>query len=168
MRVEEINRWDVGNICKHWDEGRTHPETPHVPMGMVGRFKRTVGEKKYVQPLAIRSVSGLEYRLWMYHMLTEYERVGVKAGPVFWRPKKKLTDPVARVRVRDINLLLHPVLLRIRARLSDLIREDVNVEDEYSSSHSLKRGATGQAQNMDVPTEVSRVPGQVTQYLVRL
>ena len=154
MRGEEINRIDVGIVRKHWDEGRTHPEAPHVPLGMVGRFKRTVGEKKYVQPLAIRSESGLEYRLWMYRMLTEYAQVGVKAGPVFRRVKKKATDGVARARVGDMNLLLHPVLLRIQARLPDLIGEEVNVEDEYSVSRSLKRGATAQARNKDIPQDV--------------
>jgi hypothetical protein len=154
MRGEELNRIDIGVIRKHWEEGRTHPEAPHVPMGMVGRFKRTVGEKKYVQPLAIRSLSGLEYRLWMYRMLVEYERSGIKAGPVFRRTKKKATDAVMRARVGDMDLLLHPLLLRVQARLPGLIGEDVNVEGEYSVSRSCKRGATAQARNQGIPTDV--------------
>lgn len=33
----------------------THPDVSHVPLGMIGQFKRTVGEKLYIQPLAVRS-----------------------------------------------------------------------------------------------------------------
>jgi hypothetical protein len=132
MRGKEINRIDVGIVRKHWDEGRTHPEPPHVPLGMVGRFKRTVGEKK----------------------------VGVKAGPVFRRAKKK-TDAVAIARAGDMNLLLHPVLLRIQARLPDLIGEDVNVEDEYSVSCSMKRGATAQLRQTTAGSSTSVQEGRI-------
>jgi hypothetical protein len=66
MRGEELNRLDIGIIRKHWTEAVNHPKIAHVPLGMVGRFKRTVGEKMYIQPLTLRSKSGLEYGLWMY------------------------------------------------------------------------------------------------------
>jgi hypothetical protein len=45
MRGEELNRLDLRIIRKHWSDAINHPETSHVPLGMVGRFKRTVGEK---------------------------------------------------------------------------------------------------------------------------
>lgn len=55
MRGEELNRLDIGIIRKHWKEAVSHPEVGHVPLGMVGRFKKTVGEKMYIQPLAVIS-----------------------------------------------------------------------------------------------------------------
>jgi hypothetical protein len=61
MRGEEIVRIDVGVIRKHWRDALTHPDEPHIPLGMAGRFKRQVGEKAYIQPLALGSESGLQY-----------------------------------------------------------------------------------------------------------
>jgi hypothetical protein len=154
MRGEELNRLDLGIIRKHWNEAVNHQDVAHVPLGMVGRFKRTVGEKMYIQPLAIRSRSGLEYRLWMHRMICCYAHFGVVSGPVFRRQKKKASDKIERARVGDINLILHPALVRVQARLPHLIGEGSKVEDEYSTSRSFKRGATAQARNMDIPKDV--------------
>jgi hypothetical protein len=154
MRGEELNRLDIGIIRKHWNEAVNHPDEAHVPLGMVGRFKRTVGEKMYIQPLAIKSKSGLEYRLWIHRMIKEYERAGIVSGPVFRRPSKRATDKVERARIGDVNLLFHPALVRIQASQPNLISEDSKVEDEYSASRSFKRGATAQARNMDIPRDV--------------
>jgi hypothetical protein len=154
MRGEELNRLDIGIIRKHWKEAINHQEMAHVPLGMVGRFKRTVGEKMYIQPLAIKSKSGLEYRLWMFRMLSQYAAVGIASGPVFRRSARRQTDKVERARVGDINLILHPALARVQARQPNLIGEDTKVEEEYSASRSFKRGATAQARNMDIPKDV--------------
>jgi hypothetical protein len=62
MRGEDIVCIDIGITQKHWKEGQSHPEEPHVPLGMVvGRFKRQIGGKFYIQPLALVSDSGLQY-----------------------------------------------------------------------------------------------------------
>jgi hypothetical protein len=53
-------RIDIGVMRKHWKEALAHPEEPHVPLGMSGRFKRQVGEKMYIQPLALVSDPGLQ------------------------------------------------------------------------------------------------------------
>jgi hypothetical protein len=155
MRGEELNRLDIGIIQKHWKEAVNHPEIAHVPLGMVGRFKKMVGEKMYIQPLAVRSVSGLEYRLWMFRMIVEYgPRSGVTTGPVFWRCRHQQTDKIEWARIGDINLLFHPELLRVQVSQPNLIGKHAKVEDEYSTSRSFKRGATAQARNMDIPQDV--------------
>ena len=133
MRGEELNRLDIGVIRKHWRDAVTHQDVSHVPLGMIGRFKRTVGEKLYIQPLAVRSKSGLEYRLWMERMLEEYGKIGVGSGPVFRRPRKCQNAKVERARVGDINSLLHPALARVQARLPNLIEESAKVEEVYSA-----------------------------------
>jgi hypothetical protein len=83
MRGEGLVRVDIGVIRKHWRDALTHPEEPHVPLGMAGRFKRQVGEKVYVQPLALESTSGLQYRLWMHRALQEHGKAGAFDGPMF-------------------------------------------------------------------------------------
>ena len=154
MRGEELNRLDLGIIRKHWNSAVNHIVAPHVPLGMVGRFKKTVGEKMYIQPLAISSYSGLEYRLWMFRMIREYETIGINSGPVFRRVKRRPTDKIERSKVGEINLLLHPALARVQARLPTVISEDTKVDEEYSASRSFKRGATAQARNRDIPKDV--------------
>jgi hypothetical protein len=63
LRGEEIVRMDLGAIRKHWDEAMEHPDAPHVPLMLAGRFKREIGEKLFCQPLAPESKSGLKIRL---------------------------------------------------------------------------------------------------------
>lgn len=154
MRGEEINRIDLGVIRKHWAEAMEHPEEPHVPLGMVGRFKRTIGEKMYVQPLAIKSASGLKYRLWMFRMIEEYARVGIETGPIFRVKSKSGAKKFERAKVGDLDGLFLPLLSRVQTTKPHLIGSDVDVEDEYSTSRSLKRGATAQARNKQIPSDV--------------
>ena len=67
-----MNWLDIGIIRKHWDTAINHPEEAHIPLEMVNWFKRTVEEQVYVQPLAIKSNSGLEYCMWMFRMMRKY------------------------------------------------------------------------------------------------
>ena len=154
LRGEEANRMELGVIRKHWLEAISHREKPHVPLGMVGRFKRQVGEKMFIQPLTVRSVSGLEYRLWMYRMITEFDRQGIQTGPVFRVTDKKDPRQYKRAKVGDLDSLLYPLLRRVQEIHPDFIGEEVNVEDEYSVSRSLKRGATSQVRNQQIPQDV--------------
>jgi hypothetical protein len=58
MRGEEINRLDLGIIRKHWGKAISHPEAPHIPLSMIGRFKQTVGEKKIHSTLGCQIRAG--------------------------------------------------------------------------------------------------------------
>jgi hypothetical protein len=157
MRGEEMVRVDVGLIRKHWADGLAHPEEAHVPLAMAGRFKRQVGEKVYVQPLALESESGLQYRLWMHRTLQEYARIGVVDGPVFRAAIKKPGQAVGgykRARVGDMNMVFIPLLLRVQEKYPETIGQDVQVEEEYSALRSFKRGATSQARIKEIPPDV--------------
>ena len=154
LRGEEITRIDLGVIRKHWDDAMNHSEAPHVPLGMVGRFKRKVGEKMFIQPLALKSDSGLEYRLWMFRALTEYGREGIDKGPVFRVQSGRLGDKLKRAKVGDLDTMIRPLLERVRQSYPDLIEADVDIDDEYSASRSFKRGATSQATNKEIPKVV--------------
>ena len=87
-------------------------------------------------------------------MIREYETIGINSGPVFRRVKRRPTDKIERSKVGEINLLLHPALARVQARLPTVISEDTKVDEEYSASRSFKRGATAQARNRDIPKDV--------------
>jgi hypothetical protein len=156
MRGEEMVRVDIGLIRKHWAEALAHPEEGHLPLAMVGRFKRQVGRKVYVQPLAMESESGLQYRLWMYRTLQEYAGIGVVDGPVFRVTVKKQGQGAGfkRARVGDLSLVFIPLLLRVQEKYPETITPNVQVEEEYSAGRSFKQGATSQARIKEIPPDV--------------
>jgi hypothetical protein len=150
LRGEEIPQIEVGGIRKYWNEAVNH-EVPHVPLTLIGRFKRTTGEKLYVQPLAVRSDSGISYRKWMERALKMYELAGITSGPMFRSVKR---GKVVRSSVGDLNGLFFDILKRLQFRNPEILSPDVKVEDEFSVRRSLRRGSTTQAQNVGVPKEV--------------
>jgi hypothetical protein len=50
--------------------------------------------------------------------------------------------------------MLHGTLERVQKRWASVIPDDVVVKDEYSVYRSLRRGATAEAQNAQIPTSV--------------
>mmetsp|Transcript_39832 Transcript_39832/g.59084 ORF Transcript_39832/g.59084 Transcript_39832/m.59084 type:complete len:150 (+) Transcript_39832:2355-2804(+) len=100
----------------------------NVPLALVGRFKQTNGALKvYIQPLALRTSSGIEIEKWMARTLREYELVGVKTGPMFRTAGKR--GKVSRSTVSALDALFHDILRRVQHRRPDLIASDVKVED---------------------------------------
>jgi hypothetical protein len=129
MRGEELVRGDIGVVRKHWRDALTHPEEPHVPLGMAGRFKRQVGEKVFVQPLALESTSGLQYRLWMHRALQEHGKAGAFDGPMFRVEEKQKRGDRAGARgyrwakVGDLDTVLRPLLLRVQEKCPETAHE---------------------------------------------
>lgn len=152
LRGEEIPQIDVGGLRKHWSEGTDHPRVKHVPLVLKGRFKQTVGEKLYFQPLAVESNSGVKYQLWILRALGALDNAGVKSGPMF-RTVMSRTGKVKRSTVSDLDLLLHDIMKRVQVRRPDLLPDTVNVEDEISARRSLRRAFTTHAQNVRIPKE---------------
>lgn len=144
LRGEEIPLIDIGGLRKHWHEGVEHRRKKHVPLVLKGRFKRMLGEKLYFQPLAVRSKSGLQYRLWLQRALALYERQGVSTGPLFRTVDKK--GKVKRSSIGDLDTLLHDVLRRVQARHPEILPKTVNVKEESSVRRTLRRTFTGRAQ----------------------
>jgi hypothetical protein len=95
LRGEEIVRMDLGAIRKHWNESMEHPDAPHVPLMLAGRFKREVGEKLFCQPLSLESKSGLKIRLWMFRLMGAYDALKIVDGPVF-RTAGKMVGTIRR------------------------------------------------------------------------
>jgi hypothetical protein len=159
LRGEEIIRVDLGVIRKHLKEACDHPGESHIPLDMVGRFKSQVGEQICVQPLPNESVSGLGYRLWMFRAIVSYAKFGITQGLIIRvtiKPKAGGANAATfkQAKVGDLVNIFHPVLIRAKGSFPEIISLEVNVEEEYRVSRSLKRGATSQARNKEIPTDI--------------
>ena len=148
LRGEEIVRVDAGAMLQHWDESVRFAEAPHVPLMLVGRFKREIGEKVFTQPLAHDSKSGVTIMIWFFRTLELLNRNGQAVGPLFKNDKNK------RASVAELDVMVHGVLKRVQQKWPNLIPDHVRVTDEYSSLRSFRRGATAEAQNANIPEEV--------------
>lgn len=152
LRGEELPKIDLGAIRKHWKEAVLHPRTPHVPLVLTGRFKMTEGEKLFFLPLACRSASGIDNRLWTHRAIEAYSKQGVIAGPLFRAAHKGMR--VKRSSVGDLDVLFHGVLLRVQERWPQVLPPTTRVQDEMSVRRSLRRGSTTEASNKGIPKEV--------------
>ena len=57
LRVEEINRIDLGAMIKYWDKATTHEKHPQVALMLSGTFKAETGIKFFCQPLVLQTDS---------------------------------------------------------------------------------------------------------------
>lgn len=152
LRGEEIPQIDLGGLRKHWHEGSEHSH-PHVPLVLKGQFKQTTGEKLYFQPLAVRSKSGVEYKLWIQRVIALYQHHGIVLGPLF-RTVNAKSGKAGRALIGDLDVLLHDVLKRLQIRCPNVLPKSVNVEEEISARRTLCRTFTTQAQNVQIPKDV--------------
>jgi hypothetical protein len=76
------------------------------------------------------------------------DKAGIKSGPLF--KGKKGT----RASTAELDILLHRTLERVQKKWLSVIPDTVNVKEEFSVYCSLRRGATAEAQNVQVPAEV--------------
>lgn len=153
LRGEEVVRIDVGSMRKYWKESTNSNEHPHVPLMLAGRFKGETGDKVFCQPLAPKSKSGVDILLWFSRTLCLLEQQEVVAGPLFRAPVKK-SDMTRKASIGDIDPLFHEILRKVQKRYPSLIPDEVDVEGEYSISRSGRRGATSEAQNVELPQSV--------------
>ena len=153
LRGEEIPQVDVGLLRKYWMEGINYTPAPHIPLALAGRFKQTDGTfRLYIQPLAIKTGSGIEIRVWIGRAIKELELRKVTSGPMFRQTDK--TGKTRRALVGDLDHLFHGLWKRIQHRRPDLMADNIKVDEVYSARRSFRRGATTTAQNRKIKTEV--------------
>lgn len=63
-------------------------------------------------------------------------------------------DRRARVRMGELDPMFHLALRRVQALRPEVLPNSVDVEEEFSVSRSIRRGATSQALNRKLPAEV--------------
>ena len=112
----------------------------------------TEGERLFFLPLACRSESGIDNRLWTHRMLEAYGRLGVTGGPVFRTQHKRAK--VWRSAVGDLDVLFHELLSRVQERWPTVLSMSVKVQDETSVRRSLQQGSMTEASNRGIPREV--------------
>jgi hypothetical protein len=139
---------------KNWDEAVNHPTVPHVPLVLIGRFKNVTGEKEFFQPVAFKSVSGIDNRKWAHRVMVAYANLGVTTGPVFRVANKKPGAKVKRSKMGDLEPAFHDILKRVQERFPNVIHKSVNVEDDYGIARTERRGSNAQAQNQGIPESV--------------
>jgi hypothetical protein len=149
LRGEELPRIDIASLRKHWSEAVNHPRICHIPLCLKGRFKRQVGEKTFVQPLAYETKSGIKIGVWMKRLLRAYQELGIHSGPLFRKGKG-----VQRAKVTDLDMVFWDVLYRVQETLPHIISPSVIIHEEYSVMRSLRRGVTSHAQNIRMPKEL--------------
>lgn len=164
LRGEEVPLIDIGMMRKYWKESISYARKPHVTLALVGRFKQTNGATKtFIQPLAIKSSSGVENELWLGRAIDQYNKMGVVSGPMFRTVSGK--GVIKRATVSDMDSLFHDVLRRLQVRRPDLIGPDIKVEDEYSMRRSPRRGSTTEAQNRKIPIDIVEINNRWKKYI---
>ena len=148
LRGEEIVRADLGAIRKYWNEAVTWKGEEHIPLMLAGCFKCKTGEKLFCQPLAAVTKSGVDIRLWFHRSIDMNEKMGLTHGPLFRNAKGK------RSSTAKLDILLHGILERVQKKWTNIIPDSVKVKEEFSVYRSLRRGATAEAQNVQVPSSV--------------
>ena len=149
LRGEEVNKADQGLMSASFDQAVQRLTDPFVPLMMVGRFKRVVGDKKFIQPLTAITADARDLSIWFSRLMTyQMDLENGCKGPLFPNKYGK------RMSIAEMDVLFHGILRLVQNRNPAIIPEDVNVEEEYSTFRSLRRGATAEARNANIPPDV--------------
>jgi len=97
---EEVNRVDLGDMNQYWKEGSSQKgDKHHVPLTLVGRFKKITGIKFYTQPLSWKTKDGHSLATWFLRARTCYAAEGIKTSPMFRNEGKKTKMFIAEMDV---------------------------------------------------------------------
>ncbi len=132
---------EASSLCELIDEGKNHPELPHVLAPLLGRFKNEVGECKILFALASRTASGIPNRQCLERLARVLTTEGKhrRLGPA-------ICDPKGRCITRaGMNNEFHRALEKVQIEKPDLIASDLQVKEIYNIHRSLRRGATSRA-----------------------
>ena len=148
LRGEEMPKADLFGTQTHFESsGKYNP--PHVVVALIGRFKGESGTRYHLMPLVEKTRSGLEPRKWIGRLIECYKERNITHGPLF-RGKDN-----AKMAQREMTQIFHRRLIEVQRTRSDLISEDVDIEEVYNVSRSFRRGSTSRAIDRGLPPEVS-------------
>ena len=145
---EEFSKADQSVMAEHFNQAVNRSEFLFVPLMILGRFKRQVGEKKFFQPLAVKTRDGRNLCTWFTRLMNMQVAGGVCKGPLFANNAGK------RMSIAEMDVLFHELFRLIQNHNPSVIPDDVNIEEEYSVFRSLRRGATSESQNAGIPGDV--------------
>lgn len=148
FRGEEFGLVRLRSTRENTAKGLNQRTTPHAVVGFAGRLKGISGPpRNYTLPLAIKSDSGVLYKIWLLRLLGLYSRHGVEDGPLFrthWNSKNAAT-------ISQLDVPFRNALKDMQEARPDLLSSDVDVDVWYSVFRSLRRAAHTQAVNQNTP-----------------
>jgi hypothetical protein len=120
----------------------------YLPIVLEGRFKGVWGPKQHRFTLAATGdTKALANQKWLRRMVRARGAggAGPMAGPLFCRRQ----DHPTPIRVAELDKLFHRYLLVVPEESPELIGPNVDVEQDYSSWRSIRRGATTRVESLD-------------------
>ncbi len=153
LRGEEVPLVELAGIRKHWAQARAHNK-PHIVIALLGRFKHEIGEGYHVMPVVFETPRGLEPGKWVERVLHEYDRKGIHSGYMFRNRSRQ------KIKASDMEVKFHERLEKVKELQPILIREDMDVIEEYGISRSFRRGATSAVTNQGAPEDVINENGR--------
>ena len=102
------------------------------------------GESFHFLAVTAETDSGLRIGCWLKRSLEFKEERGVTRGFLFVDGKEK------RLKLRNLEPFILDRVARVQSSFPDLIRESVDVHEEYGLSRSFRRGSNSEALNRGV------------------
>jgi len=136
FRGNEVFLTDLHGLRKYCQdlEGKDHVIIP-----LLGRFKGEMHSRYHLAPLAAQTNSGLPVRRWVERLVQVRDQEGKRQGPAFC----DATGEVAESYVYESAIIAR--LLLVQERFPDIIRLDVDLQEEFGVSRSFRRGSTSTA-----------------------
>ena len=122
-------------------------EIPHVVVALLGRFKGEGGDRMHVFPLASKSGSGIETRIWLERVAAIHELEKSENCPAFcFEDGYQMTERFVE------DAVLHPILEDLQATgwNNGAVPKGVSVRKFYRCFRSFRRGAEVTANNLEL------------------
>lgn len=142
FRGHEVFLVDLHGLFKYSAELQHCGEEGYVIIPLLGRFKGESGSRYHLTPLAAKTQSGLEVKVWIERLLEARQAVARTHGPAFG-------DGSPRSSNKDYEMAILDRLQQVQNQ-GDVIPSGVSVYEEYGISRSFRRGATTEARNRGV------------------
>jgi hypothetical protein len=148
LRGEEVVKMDIAGFLTYYEAGKHHEKHPHVMIPLLGRFKGETGERWHLLPIVWKTRSGIEAGNWAGRLLQSLQERRRLNGFVFSNKKGK------QAKASTLEPKFFGQLNWVRLRYPDLFPPNVNIEDDFGIPRSCRRGASTEAANQGVGTEI--------------
>jgi hypothetical protein len=147
FRGQEVFLTDLSGLKKYTQENESPNLAPHVIIPLLGRFKGEIGSRYHLTPMAAKTRSGIDVKVWVERLVEQKALEGRSNGPAFGDSKGN----VAQASVYEVEILDR--LQMIQNKEPSIIPADILVHEEYGISRSFRRGATSEARARGVAPE---------------
>lgn len=136
LRGNEGFMMDLFGLISHIRDGRNDPQTPHIVIPLLGRFKNETGERLHLMLSVNETKSGFKVRMWVERLVRTLMNEGKRDGPAICDKEGYL------LQTSKINAEFREQLAIVQVYRPDLIKATVNVFEIYNIRRSLRRGST--------------------------